>query len=542
MTGTQYFANRFEHGRARKAKKQNMKQMMERRKTKKDLDEYQFSFPMPKNDVQTFALDSTHGNTSTNASLGSIGSSESKALVTIKPLKTSQDGGKTFANRIEHGLVRKMKKQNMREMVERRKARKEMNEQQLSMEIPTIDAGSKPCTNGCGHVGNAVTRGMCSKCHLNFLEAPTRAAVDKPCKNACGLSGNVATGGMCTKCHRKSHKEQPAPAVKAISFGSEVSVDSKVSNEAEDSGAIHFLNLMEYGNARQMKKQNLKKMKERKKLRGEMKKQQLSLQGLKSGIEEQSTSLQLLKDIMPVVGNAIVPAAQSNVLALTNGEQVSTSNESQAIVEVQKPKMTSSELATGMEQQTQLLQQILSKFNQIESKMDQMDSKIGQLTKNQDYMASSLKSLEGGIEEGSNKNLLSLTNSANAGILVEHGSSLFSASSQKTDAMPDFPKIMPNSMSQLLMEHEMLYKLNEYANPSTRKQWPAILKACYSKRKFMYSRIIARAKQMRGKSADFRTAKNKAAESFDMEMQERRFHNTDEYFKYLKNCDFARNN
>lgn len=119
----------------------------------------------------------------------------------------------------------------------------------------------------------------------------------------------------------------------------------------------------------------------------------------------------------------------------------------------------------------------------------------------------------------------------------------FSASSQKTDVTPDIPKIMPNSMSQLLMEHEMLYKLNEYANPRTRKQWPAALKACYSKRKFMYSRILARAKQMRGKTADFMAAKNKAAESFDMEMQERGFHNTDEYFKYLKNYDiFARNN
>merc|ERR1711884_958116 len=172
----------------------------------------------------------------------------------------------------------------------------------------------------------------------------------------------------------------------------------------------------------------MKKMMERKKLRAEMKQQESSLQVLKSSLEEQSASLQLLKDFMPAAGNAILPAAEPSALALTNGEQISTTVESQALVEIQKPKMTSSELATGMEQQTQLLQQILSKFNQIESKMDQMDSKINQLTNNQDAMASSLKSLEAGSGEGSNKKLLALTNSTNMGTLVEHWSSPLSTS------------------------------------------------------------------------------------------------------------------
>eukprot|EP00548_Thalassiothrix_antarctica_P007705 CAMPEP_0194130284 /NCGR_PEP_ID=MMETSP0152-20130528/1354_1 /TAXON_ID=1049557 /ORGANISM="Thalassiothrix antarctica, Strain L6-D1" /LENGTH=340 /DNA_ID=CAMNT_0038824753 /DNA_START=134 /DNA_END=1156 /DNA_ORIENTATION=- len=329
----------------------------------------------------------------------------------------------------------------------------------------------------------------------------------------------------------------------------------------------YFISRIEHGSAR--KKAQMAKMKElskRKKMKNEMKQQQLSLVVLKEDMDEQQSSLQMVKHSMGMITPSPSPSTRIDYAAArreieeTSGwlvvKEDQTSPSSSNIVESE----TEDVVNAGMEQQTQLLQKILSKFDQMESKIDNMQSKFDRLERNQDDMKSVLGNLQEEIKDiediesiESTDSFYSKTNLAND--LIDFGDSatwiggingcdaivsinnVSPLSKISHHILPEFPKTLPKSMSQLLLEHEIIYKLNEYQSQSSRKNWSPALKAHYSRRSYMYSLILKLAGNMRGKSSDFTSAKTRAAETMDKEMLSKGMFNTEQYYKHMKKTE-----
>jgi len=337
----------------------------------------------------------------------------------------------------------------------------------------------------------------------------------------------------------------------------------------------YFLpNRIEHGSSLKMRKKSMREMSKRKKLKKEMmNQQQLSLTMLKRDMNEQHNSLKMLqnsgattKNPFKMLQNSSATTTKTNPSTteyarlevektkttswLVLKEDQGTTDTSSSEV-IQQLKKTQEDFTNGMQQQTELLQKVLSKFDQMESKIENMQTKFDQLTRNQDEMTMVLKNVEADIK--SREEMESIDSNSyfnNSNVIVEttaDGNNVFhnmfhnkndsvavvvSSPQQISSNTPDVPRTMPNSMSQLLMEHEVLYQLTEYGRPKTRKHWPPVLKACYSKRHHLYSLLVTRANTMRGCSKTVN--KHMAAEWMDKEMQSKGFRNTDQYCKYLK--------
>merc|ERR1711933_229377 len=208
----------------------------------------------------------------------------------------------------------------------------------------------------------------------------------------------------------------------------------------------------------------------------------------------------------------------------------------------------------------QLLQKILSKFEKMESKIDNMESNFDRLERNQGEMRSVLENLEAEIQDIEDLESIDDTEgfySKNRleNDLIDFGNSAtwigggFGSSAivpvdtitptvaDSHHILPEFPTTMPKSMSQLLLEHEIIYKLTEYQSTNSRKHWPSSLKAHYSRRNYMYSLILKLAGKMRAKGSDAMAAKTKAAEAMDREMLSKGIYNTEQYYKHMKKTE-----
>ena len=107
---------------------------------------------------------------------------------------------------------------------------------------------------------------------------------------------------------------------------------------------------------------------------------------------------------------------------------------------------------------------------------------------------------------------------------------------RNTPAKPAIPKNLPELMTTLLHEHEVLYKLTDFEHPSTRKDWESALKIAFSRRTYLYNELIARANRQRN-NMDMDGRKKLAAKNMDLEMKSNSLANVSTYLKFLKARD-----
>jgi hypothetical protein len=107
---------------------------------------------------------------------------------------------------------------------------------------------------------------------------------------------------------------------------------------------------------------------------------------------------------------------------------------------------------------------------------------------------------------------------------------------RNTPHMPSIPTAMPESMSQLLLEHEKLFKLDRFTVSASRKGWMPALKLAYSRRQYLYEQLIARANGQRN-AFSFERRKELAAKRMDEELVAACLTGTSQFYKFLKSKD-----
>lgn len=110
------------------------------------------------------------------------------------------------------------------------------------------------------------------------------------------------------------------------------------------------------------------------------------------------------------------------------------------------------------------------------------------------------------------------------------------ATLRNTPLMPSIPTAMPESMSQLRIEHECLFKLDRFAASSSRRGWSHALNLAYSRRRYLYEQLIARANRQRN-GYSFERRKELAAKQMDEEIVQYSLAGTSQYHKFLKDRD-----
>jgi hypothetical protein len=109
---------------------------------------------------------------------------------------------------------------------------------------------------------------------------------------------------------------------------------------------------------------------------------------------------------------------------------------------------------------------------------------------------------------------------------------------RNTAKMPSIPTAMPESMTQLLLEHEHLFHLDRFATPSSRAGWQPALKLAYSRRRYLYDQLLSRANGQRN-SFGLERRKVLAAKRMDEEIVAHSLTGTSQYHKFLKTKDPA---
>ena len=107
---------------------------------------------------------------------------------------------------------------------------------------------------------------------------------------------------------------------------------------------------------------------------------------------------------------------------------------------------------------------------------------------------------------------------------------------RSTEYVPPIPTKMPESMAQLLVEHEQLYMLTRYEHYQQRRHWPQAVKLSYGRRTYLYQELCDRAKRQRNTMEESRR-KEVEAQRMDNEMQSLNFATTSRYLKFLKEKD-----
>ena len=107
---------------------------------------------------------------------------------------------------------------------------------------------------------------------------------------------------------------------------------------------------------------------------------------------------------------------------------------------------------------------------------------------------------------------------------------------RSTEYVPPIPTNMPESMAQLLVEHEQLYKLTQYNHFQQRRHWPQAVKLSYGRRAYLYQELCDRAKRQRNNMEESRR-KEVEVQRMDDEMKSLNFATTARYLKYLKDKD-----
>ena len=107
---------------------------------------------------------------------------------------------------------------------------------------------------------------------------------------------------------------------------------------------------------------------------------------------------------------------------------------------------------------------------------------------------------------------------------------------RNTPKVPAIPVNLPESMMQLLNDHEKYYFLTKYKSPSTRRHWPPALKNAYSRRQYLYDTLVRRAERIRCQRT-LESQKLEAAQRMDDEMKKYNIANTSQYYTFLKKND-----
>ena len=109
---------------------------------------------------------------------------------------------------------------------------------------------------------------------------------------------------------------------------------------------------------------------------------------------------------------------------------------------------------------------------------------------------------------------------------------------------PGFPPNLPNSMAQIVTDHNVIYKLNRFLPPKQRSNWPGNVKVQFSKRLYLFKKIKQRAERttfMPHFQGTPQERQMEAAKQYDEE-REASHQTLAAFYKHLKSVDKANGN